>query len=754
MHRFRWVELQIDVILNKVFPLRHPRDVELAIDKIRHSTGHSSLDAVYDDILALNTQGQEYTHQLAIKALNWVLSSFKPLTLSAFVEAVALDERGLKDPVVDQAFVLQICSNFIRVNSSGDIRFAHRSVKEYLARGIGSPKVRRHFQAATTCLKFLLSLESESRYGSLLHHPRDNTESICLSDFEMYACLLWASHCKKARDSDLFRRDLKYLCLQFLLPSKPGARVSDSYSKWNNLLWRIFHTDYEMDGKLRQHLEDAISLPANPLLAACIWGFTEVAALCMSDFPSLTQNPNHRGKSPLFLACENGHHEIIKILIRRNPLGDAVHPVWGSYLQAAAWSGDFQSFKFLLSAGFSLNKQGGCYGRVLDAAIAGGNEKIVALALREGATVWLAPDPLEIPFLGRKAAPLLPVMKIPSKNHISQPEQWVRESRRHFDPRFWRDTHIQDRASFDTRLSLASIKRSQLLFYLELWADERASSKWHGHSFACVSPKSRDRGVRPIDLENLVQRTPSSLLEKIPLRQYTLFRKASFHKISCFKFDESDLTFERFKHSWRYEPSMMSLLNVSFTLSRSHVTKELWPYICPFGLDPSCEMLFNTRLGWELHITDLHGTFSSGTTPCPFCQVDLDWSSSDESFLPHVAHHLEEQAWDSLSKAEWISGAPAKEDGLWSLLDELSSTPKSMASITKDSDSSGKDGQSISGWSSEGSSANSTQSGSDLQSGGDSQSGSDCDLKATQPARRSPLSRRPSLAQTTIQASP
>ena len=67
-----------------------------------------------------------------MKAFKWVLCSFRPLALEALIQAIAMNVDGSVDHVIDESFVLQLCTNFIVVTKSGIVRFAHRSVKEYI----------------------------------------------------------------------------------------------------------------------------------------------------------------------------------------------------------------------------------------------------------------------------------------------------------------------------------------------------------------------------------------------------------------------------------------------------------------------------------------------------------------------------------------------------------------------------------------------------------------------------------------------
>ena len=122
----------------------------------------------------MNTQDQPYQRGLAIKALQWVYCAFKPLSIEDLAQAVALDSDGNTDTVVTGSFLLQICGSFIIVTNSGSVRFAHRSVKEYLTcaaptdfRGWTPSLSNMHEQVAETCLSFLLSFEDASKWANL-----------------------------------------------------------------------------------------------------------------------------------------------------------------------------------------------------------------------------------------------------------------------------------------------------------------------------------------------------------------------------------------------------------------------------------------------------------------------------------------------------------------------------------------------------------------------------------------------------------
>lgn len=209
----------------------------------------------------------------------------------------------------------------------------------------------------------------------------------------MYACFFWAFHCENATTDgswELFEHLLK----QFISVRTETERTGEvtvasiAFQKWISLLWRMLQTSSTLEDSLRQRLEDAISDPPMPLFAACIWGFTDEVKSMVQG--TRTNNPtNSRGKSCFYLACENGHRDIVEFLPQTPVITRYYHEKWGSNLHAAALSGQLEIFVSVLESGVQVNTTEGCYGRTINAAIRGGNPAIVTKALREGAEVWL-----------------------------------------------------------------------------------------------------------------------------------------------------------------------------------------------------------------------------------------------------------------------------------------------------------------------------------------------------------------------------
>ena len=399
------------MILSPEQKIRHPDDIQEKLEKLRNFSkdpsreATASLDELYFDLFKRNTYGGHNTRSPAVKTLQLLLSAFKPLNMASLVQAVALKFEGDTDKEIDEKFILGICSNFITITKSGTVRLAHRSVKEYLVHS-HDLYVKREFQsvdesfaehsvraqAAETCITFILSLGEPS----WKHVPTDAetplSSVVTLSGFELYSCLFWPAHCEKVGNSQKTERYES----QFTSLFDTGATTAcTAFRRWIHLLWVYFRSpEYDSEGRMREQLEDAVSQPPNPFLATCIFGFHGVAQELLTRDPSLANSHNIREKSALYLAAENGHCETVKLLIESGANVKEAHRHWRSIACAAAWGSNLDAFRLVAEKIKRLDDD------VLDAALSGGNERLVLDALGRDLDVRLSKTPRETDHVG------------------------------------------------------------------------------------------------------------------------------------------------------------------------------------------------------------------------------------------------------------------------------------------------------------------------------------------------------------------
>ena len=445
---------------------------------------------------------------------------FKPLTIEGLAQAVALDSEGTIDTVVTGSFLLQVCGSFIIVTNSGSVRFAHRSVKEYLmqallpdCQGFEFSHSNAHAQVAETCLSFLLSFEESSKWARLPTNIHEEAIDLSLTGFEMYACFFWASHCENARTYGSWLR-FEHLFDRFVsvrsetIRDSKVAIANTAFQRWISLLWRVFQTDSNLEDSMRHRLEDAISDPSTPLFTACIWGFANKLPKVMVPGGQIVSPRNYRGKSCIYLACENGQDEILDALICSRAIVDAAHVRWGSDLHAAASSGLLTTFVKMLECGAEVNTPEGFYGRTIDAAIRGGNPALVTYALKVGAEVWLPSTAAPIQPRKRRSKSLRSI-ETSSSETLSEEASVLDDPRQDLVTPIGvpclgnRDDTPPERYDLLERLRQASLRRRELLNHWRL-AKNRAAVN-HGASDVVAIMEETSASLTEMGQEKVVQ---------------------------------------------------------------------------------------------------------------------------------------------------------------------------------------------------------------------------------------------------------
>ncbi|EUC28323.1 hypothetical protein COCCADRAFT_30391 [Bipolaris zeicola 26-R-13] len=98
-------------------------------------------------------------------------------------------------------------------------------------------------------------------------------------------------------------------------------------------------------------------------------------------------NSRNDGTTPLIIAAEQGHYEMIEILVDKGADVNAQSGQYGNALQAASTKGYKEIAMLLLDKGADVNAQSGQYGNALQVASVVGHKEIAMLLLDKGADV-------------------------------------------------------------------------------------------------------------------------------------------------------------------------------------------------------------------------------------------------------------------------------------------------------------------------------------------------------------------------------
>ncbi|KAH6838311.1 vegetative incompatibility protein HET-E-1 [Alternaria alternata] len=365
---FRWAVCQLDTL---------GKCCNRAMLRKSLATLPRTLDQTYDRILtAISEEHAEY----AMRILQWLTFSARPLSVEEVAEVVAIDVA--RDPafdrdevLVDPLEALDICSSLVTITTneadrrSGSaqqiVALAHYSVQEYLV----SDRIRQGLMA-----------KEEPAYLTWirLHDPDrpwegpNSEKSLDSVPMPLYYAAL-----------------LGFSTVTRLLLDK-GAEVNAQGGYYGNALQAASWGGHEQVVKTLLDAGAEVNAQGghydNALQAASLRGHEQVVKTLLDTGAEVNAECKEFGNA-LQAASAGGHEQVAKTLLDN---GAEVNPeggLYGNALQAASAGGYEQVAKTLLNAGADVNAQGGEYGNALQAASVFGREQVVKTLLDKGADV-------------------------------------------------------------------------------------------------------------------------------------------------------------------------------------------------------------------------------------------------------------------------------------------------------------------------------------------------------------------------------
>ncbi|KAI9856111.1 MAG: hypothetical protein M1813_009229 [Trichoglossum hirsutum] len=369
---FRWAVCQLDALRNC-----------LNLPMLRKAL--TSLPKTLDDTYAriLCSIDEEHSEN-ALKILQWLAYSARPLQIEEIAEVIAVDIEDNPRFDIERRFpeprdILTICSSLvtIAVEEAGDdkrvegqVRLAHFSVKEYLvseriqigpAHGYSIRETHANISIAETCLAYLLQFEY---FNSVTSRTAEEYP------LARYATRYWMQH---ARWAEKDTSTVHLLVMELFLSKR------DAYVNWIRL----------SDPEKRWMAPDRTRSPksiASPLYYVSLAGLVEPSKLLLEKGADVNAQGGDYGNA-LQAASAKGHDQIVQQLLEKGADINAQGGYYGNALQAASFEGHDQIVQQLLEKGVDINAQGGRYGNALQAASFEGHDQIVQQLLEKGVDI-------------------------------------------------------------------------------------------------------------------------------------------------------------------------------------------------------------------------------------------------------------------------------------------------------------------------------------------------------------------------------
>lgn len=405
MSRFLLARLHMDSLLDK----RTPKEVKLTLATL--SKGSTALEGAYKDAI-IRIKGQpDGDFKLAQKVLSWISYAQRSLTTAEMCCALAVEPGEAElDPenILDVEDIVSVCAGLVVVDQeSAVIRLVHFTTQEYFEQIRDTWNPGAQLYIATTCLTYLLFSAFESGSCSTDDEFEERLRQNKLLD---YAAKHWGEHARSVE------AEVANLACRFLLQSSsllcatqvqlfsnlPYVGDIDSYPKDTALhctarvgLCRIME-------KLLLTVEEDASDVVNaknswghaPLWLAAEQGHGEMAKLLLHNGADVNARAGNYGTA-LCVASERGHEQMVKLLLNKNADVTAKSEYYGNALSMASKKGHEQMVKLLLEKYADVNAQDrdeDC-NFALQAASLGDQEQIVKLLLEKGADVHASSEP-------------------------------------------------------------------------------------------------------------------------------------------------------------------------------------------------------------------------------------------------------------------------------------------------------------------------------------------------------------------------
>ncbi|OSS51913.1 hypothetical protein B5807_03446 [Epicoccum nigrum] len=398
---FRWIVCQLDALT---------RCRNRAMLRKSLVTLPQTLDQTYERILAaICEEDRDY----AIRILQWLTFSERPLTVEEIAEVVAIDVT--RDPAFDSDEILEdplealnICSSLVTITTqeATDARpirriigLAHYSVQEYLVSDrIKQGHVKQYSMSRIECHNLIT--KGSLMYLLQLQQPvsADDLESFALAE---YAAKFWHSHLEAGGEA----AEQGLLALRVMSMDNPAyitwLQLADSRN-WDSWRKKVVTTPlhfaafYGLIAATRLLLLNGADVDSHggiydgsALHEAINGDCVQIVNMLLDKGADINAQSKHYGTA-LRLAISSGKEDIFKVLLERGADPNALFCQYRSIvLQEAASKGHMQIVKILLDRGVDPNTRSDWhfYGTALQEASAQGHENIVRILLCGGADV-------------------------------------------------------------------------------------------------------------------------------------------------------------------------------------------------------------------------------------------------------------------------------------------------------------------------------------------------------------------------------
>ncbi|EPS45890.1 hypothetical protein H072_122 [Dactylellina haptotyla CBS 200.50] len=371
---FLLAQLRLSALTNMI----SIKEVRQVLERQSESSETSVYDIAYEDAMSRIRGQLGSSSKHAMRLLSWIASVTRQLTPTELQYALAVEVGESKfdgSNIPDLECMVSLCGGLVTIDEESDtIRLVHHTTQEYFERTWTNWFPNAQTDIANICYTYLsytylLPKPEPQRWGDdpsgqplYFESPESEVFQFTLRyPLYDYVARNWAFHFRKAN------LEGKGSVLDFI--HRPEVAATCSY-------------DLAVSGH-RRLLRDrpywASHEKTQQLHVAAYFGLLTAAKslLCMEevDFDETTTD----GHTPLMLAAENGHHEIVKLLVDEGACLEIQDMDKCTALWWAAARGHERVVEVLLEADADMDMGSSYKEKIISMAVEGGHESVVAM---------------------------------------------------------------------------------------------------------------------------------------------------------------------------------------------------------------------------------------------------------------------------------------------------------------------------------------------------------------------------------------
>ncbi|KAL7954774.1 ankyrin repeat-containing domain protein [Trichoderma compactum] len=390
---FLLARLQIDYLCKNFQSALHARRA------LNNLSGN--LNLFYEDTLKRIEDQEESSRALATKAISYIYCAKRPLKTQELIHALSI-EPGFTElystAIIDRETLLSVSHGLISVNeeNNGTAELAHYTLHEFLGEHQSHMIRELEMHLAHSCITYLLFDEFGKGPCTDAYSVEKRLDDHCFLD---YASRNWGSHLRQSQSQDLLSLALVLLhdekklgaTVQILyLPRHRKNEWHDDYPHGFTALHVIAYWGLDKMMLLLATCKSKIDVKAQDsrgetaLHLAAQQGHLDVLRLLLQAAADV-DTANGRGETPLIRAARNGHTALVECLLQSG--ADALaedNEKWTAFHWAIIGN-SIDTAKLLLR--YQANSDGLQLNKALDVAAEAGNETAVQMVLDLGANI-------------------------------------------------------------------------------------------------------------------------------------------------------------------------------------------------------------------------------------------------------------------------------------------------------------------------------------------------------------------------------